>query len=53
MRSGEAQWLLIECCDGEKEAANYFLATLPENATKRQLIRLVMQRGAPSVSTRM
>jgi SRSO17 transposase len=40
----EAQWLLIEWRDGEKEPANYFLATLPENITKQQLIRLVMQR---------
>jgi SRSO17 transposase len=40
----DAQWLLIEWRDGEKEPANYFLATLPENITKRQLIRLVMQR---------
>ena len=40
----DAQWLLIEWRDGEPEPANYFLATLPENITKRQLIRLVMQR---------
>lgn len=40
----DAQWLLIEWRDGESEPANYFLATLPENITKRQLIRLVMQR---------
>jgi SRSO17 transposase len=39
-----AQWLLIEWRDGEQEPANYFLATLPENITKRQLIRLIMQR---------
>jgi len=40
----EAQWLLIEWRDGENEPAHYFLATLPENITRRQLIRLVMQR---------
>jgi len=40
----DAHWLLIEWRDGEKEPANYFLATLPETITKRQLIRLVMQR---------
>jgi SRSO17 transposase len=40
----DAQWLLIEWRDGEKEPANYFLATLPEDITKRQLIRLVLQR---------
>jgi SRSO17 transposase len=40
----DAQWLVIEWRDGEEEPANYFLATLPETITKRQLIRLVMQR---------
>ena len=40
----DTQWLLIEWRDGEKEPANYFLATLPETITRRQLIRLVMQR---------
>ena len=40
----DAQWLLVEWRDGEKEPANYFLATLPQTTTKRQLIRLVMQR---------
>jgi SRSO17 transposase len=40
----DAQWLLIEWRDGEKEPANYFLATLPETITTLQLIRLVMQR---------
>ncbi len=40
----DAQWLLIEWRDGEKEPAHYFLATLPENITKPQLIRIIMQR---------
>ena len=40
----DAHWLLIEWRDGESEPANYFLATLPADITKRQLIRLVMQR---------
>lgn len=40
----DAQWLLIEWRDGETEPANYFLATLPEDIDKRQLIRIVMQR---------
>src|SRR6266496_252150 len=40
----DVQWLLIEWRDGESEPANYFLATLPADITKRQLIRLVMQR---------
>ena len=39
-----ALWLLIEWRDGEKEPANYFLSSLPENTTKRVLIRTVMQR---------
>jgi SRSO17 transposase len=38
------QSLLIEWRDGEAEPANYFLSTLPERMTKRQLIRIVMQR---------
>jgi SRSO17 transposase len=37
-------WLLIEWRDGEPEPANYFLISLPERRTKKQLIRLVMQR---------
>jgi SRSO17 transposase len=43
-REQEPLWLLIEWRDGEPEPANYFLITLPERRTKRQLIRLVMQR---------
>ena len=40
----DAQWLLVEWRDGENEPANYFLATLPVDITRRHLIRLVMQR---------
>jgi len=40
----DAQWLLVEWRDGESEPANYFLATLPVDITRRHLIRLVMQR---------
>jgi SRSO17 transposase len=40
----DPQWLIIEWRDGEAEPANYFLSTLPERMTKRQLIRIVMQR---------
>lgn len=40
----DALWLLIEWRAGEKEPANYFLANVPEDIRKRQLIRLVMQR---------
>jgi SRSO17 transposase len=43
-REQEPLWLLIEWRDGEPEPANYFLISLPERRTKRQLIRLVMQR---------
>ena len=37
-------WLLIEWRDGEAEPANYFLSSLPKRWTKKQLIRIVMQR---------
>jgi SRSO17 transposase len=40
----EPLWLLIEWRDGEPEPANYFLISLPRRMTKKQLIRLVMQR---------
>jgi SRSO17 transposase len=43
-REQEPLWLLIEWRDGEPEPANYFLISLPEKRTKKQLIRLVMQR---------
>jgi hypothetical protein len=43
-REQEALWLLIEWREGEPEPANYFLISLPGRRTKRQLIRLVMQR---------
>lgn len=39
----EHLWLLIEWRYGEKEPANYFLASVPIR-TRKQLIRLVMQR---------
>ena len=40
----EPLWLLIEWREGEPEPANYFLVSLPGRMTKKQLIRLVMQR---------
>jgi SRSO17 transposase len=43
-REQEPLWLLIEWRDGEPDPANYFLVSLPERRTKKQLIRLVMQR---------
>jgi SRSO17 transposase len=46
----DPQWLLIEWRDGEPEPANYSLSTLPERLTKRQLIRIVMQRWRRSAS---
>lgn len=44
--SGEREplWLLIEWRDGEPEPANYFLSSLPGPMTKKQLVRIVMQR---------
>lgn len=40
----EPLWLLIEWRDGETEPANYFLCSLPHYVSKKQLVRLVMQR---------
>jgi SRSO17 transposase len=40
----EPLWLLIEWRDGEDEPANYFLCSLSTRRTKKQLIRLIMQR---------
>lgn len=40
----EELWLLIEWRDGESEPSNYFLSSLPKRLTKKQLIRIVMQR---------
>jgi SRSO17 transposase len=43
-REQEPLWLLIEWRDDEPEPANSFLISLPRFRTKKQLIRLVMQR---------
>jgi SRSO17 transposase len=40
----EPLWLLIEWRKGELEPANYFLISEPSFRSKKQLIRLVMQR---------
>jgi len=40
----EPLWLLIEWRDGQSEPANYFLCSLSTRRTKKQLIRLIMQR---------
>jgi len=40
----EPLWLLIEWREGEPEPANYFFVSMPERMSKKQLIRLVMQR---------
>jgi SRSO17 transposase len=40
----EPLWLLIEWREGEAEPANYFLVSRQGRMTKKQLIRLVMQR---------
>jgi SRSO17 transposase len=40
----EPLWLLIEWREGEPEPANYFFFSMPERMSKKQLIRLVMQR---------
>jgi SRSO17 transposase len=40
----ELLWLLIEWREGEPEPAHYFLISVPDRMTQKQLIRLVMQR---------
>lgn len=40
----ESVWLLIEWRDGEEEPANYFFSSLPEEATRKDLVRITMQR---------
>jgi SRSO17 transposase len=40
----EQEWLLIEWRDDEDEPANYFFSSLPARMTKKQLVRIVMQR---------
>jgi SRSO17 transposase len=40
----EPLWLLIEWRDGEPEPANYFFCSLQHYVSKKQLVRLVMQR---------
>jgi SRSO17 transposase len=40
----EPLWLVIEWRDGEDEPANYFLSSLSTRRTKKQLIRIIMQR---------
>jgi SRSO17 transposase len=40
----EPLWLLIEWRDGETEPANYFFCSLQHYTSKKQLVRLVMQR---------
>jgi SRSO17 transposase len=44
--AGDAEplWLIIEWRDGESEPANYFFSSLSERFTKKQLIRIAMQR---------
>lgn len=40
----EPVWLLVEWRDGESEPSNYFFCSLPHQMTRKQLVRLVMQR---------
>lgn len=40
----EPVWLLIEWRDGEPAPANYFFCSLPGPITRKQLVRIVMQR---------
>ena len=40
----EPLWLLMEWREGEPEPVNYFLITMPGRKTRKQPVRLVMQR---------
>jgi SRSO17 transposase len=40
----EEVWLLIEWRDDEAEPANYFFASFPRDTSKKELIRIAMQR---------
>ena len=40
----EDVWLLIEWPDGEPEPTKFFLATLPRNTTRKQLVRTIKER---------
>jgi SRSO17 transposase len=40
----EPVWLLVEWRDGESEPSNDFFCSLPHQMTRKQLVRLVMQR---------
>lgn len=40
----ERLWLVIEWRDGESEPANYFFCSFNSHASKKQMIRLIMQR---------
>jgi SRSO17 transposase len=40
----EDVWLLMEWPDGEAEPTKYFLATLPRDITRKQLVRVVKER---------
>jgi SRSO17 transposase len=44
LEARDQEWLLIEWRDGEDEPANYFFSSLPARMTKKQLVRIVMQR---------
>lgn len=40
----EDVWLLMEWPDGEREPMKYFMATLPRDATRKQIVRIVKER---------
>jgi SRSO17 transposase len=40
----ETQWLLMEWRDGEPAPAHFYLATLPEKTSRKQLVRIVKER---------
>jgi len=40
----EAIWLVVEQSDDESEPTNYYFASLPEDVTKKQLVRTIKDR---------
>jgi SRSO17 transposase len=40
----EAQWLLMEWRDGEPTPAHFYLLTLPENTSRKKMVRIVKER---------
>lgn len=44
LRDREALWLVIEWPDGETAPTKFYLASLPENVSRKQLVRTIKER---------